>query len=198
MNPRRTDCDRFRPSLVALLDRASADATPTALRRHVERCPECEAALAELTLTGFAVRRGLTASKSIEPPSDAWPRLRARVTRRGPRLSGAASSVAGLAIGAALAVAMVVPFSQPNVSDAVTQEVGLEVIVTSGAPSPPIPRSGPEERAESQWLFAKRRARRDTPPTVADSPRDQSVPYGEARSDEPAVPASNLPRVQAE
>ena len=206
---RLSDCDLIRPVLVNLVDATPEDMAPEtleAIRGHVERCQACETVLAEFVLTGYAVRRALASSQLIEPPVDAWPRLRSRVARRSPRPGFAGSSLTGLVVGAAVALMLVVPFSVPKPSTKVTQEVGLEVIVTSGAaaPTPPPPDSDSpsadsEDRADAHWLVANLNARHDaTSADIVASPRDQLLRYGELTESHPAVPEGNLPRVQAE
>jgi len=206
---RMTECDRVRPLLVNLVDATSADVAPgtrDAIRAHVECCRACESALADLVLTGYAVRRAFGSAESVEPPADAWPRLRSRVVRRSPRLGFAGSSLSGLVIGAAVALVLVIPFSVPKPAPKVTQEVGLEVIVTSGVATPaaPAPRLAPassdnEDRADAHWLMANLQARHAAPPAdVVVTPRDQMLPYGELSETDPAVPQSNLPRIQAQ
>ena len=206
---RLSDCELVRPVLVNLVEATPEDIAPEALeaiRGHVERCEACATVLAELVLTGYAVRRALASSQLIEPPVDAWPRLRSRVARRSPRLGFAGSSLTGLAVGAAVALMLVVPFSVPKPSSKVTQEVGLELIVTSGAaaPAPSVPGSGSpssdrENRADTNWLLANLQARRDaTSADIVASPRDQLLRYGELSESQPAVPEGNLPKVQAE
>jgi hypothetical protein len=112
----------------------------------------------------------------------------------------------GLVVGAAVALMLVVPFSVPKPSAKVTQEVGLEFIVTSGAaaPAPSVPGSGSpssdrENRADTNWLLANLQARHDaTSADIVASPRDQLLRYGELSESQPAVPEGNLPKVQAE
>jgi hypothetical protein len=122
-----SECVRNRPALLELLaDPTGAVLTPPA-RAHMERCASCRVELADVVLMGIAVRRFLAEAREAQPPSDAWPRLRGRLSRqrRTPAQGRAASSVLGLALAAGLAVATLVPLGLSLASPHALNETGV-------------------------------------------------------------------------
>ena len=102
------DCSRYRPWLGA---RAAASGGVPGhalelpddldLDAHLAACRACRTEVEELALLSFAIRRAWQDTGDLEPPADAWPKLRERVARPRParRLAWAATSIAGAAIG---------------------------------------------------------------------------------------------------
>jgi hypothetical protein len=103
------DCRGHRAALVEFAARrASGPAVRRALD-HVERCRACEAELATTTLILHGLRRLHEETERVEPATDGWARLRARLaaTRREP--SRLLSGLPGIVAAAALCAAVVGP-----------------------------------------------------------------------------------------
>jgi len=78
----RRPCADHRSALLDFVDRRELSvATPAALA-HLDRCAACERELGATLLTITALRRLHRELVLVEPPEDAWLRLRERVTRR--------------------------------------------------------------------------------------------------------------------
>ena len=208
------DCSRHRAWLVARA--ATAGTAPGAaaeipadvasgLDGHLAACRACRTEVEELALLSFAIRRAWRDTGGPEPPADAWPRLRERVSRpRSPRrLAWAASSIAGVAMGTALAIGLIAPLGPAHLwggdALAILDEAGSPVVATTW------PRSR-DDLAELDWM----REREGThvigigysrlEPIPATGPRavfatlrrDQSR-YAEDRWDERPPAASEVP-----
>jgi hypothetical protein len=152
------DCSRFRPWLGARAAAASASPAvppqvPAGLDvdRHLAACRACRTEAEELALLSFAIRRAWQGAADLEPPADAWPRLRERVSRPRPtgRLVWATTSMAGVAMGTALAIGLIAPLGMAmpfaDHGRAVVGEAGVD-----GAPPPIAP--NPDDDFERQWL----------------------------------------------
>lgn len=107
-------CRRVAPGLTAL----AAGREPVSDQRlvidHLDRCDECLAALQDLTLTVFALRRlGEVPDGTAAPPS--WPRLRARIIRSRAGAAAVAwrwrTTLAGIAAGAMVVAAVAAPLA---------------------------------------------------------------------------------------
>ncbi len=104
----RRPCADHRAALLDFVDRRErSDATAPALA-HLERCRSCERELAETALTITALRRLQLEVQRLEPPPDAWPRLRARVAKPADPWRGRAA-LGGLATSALLVSVLVLP-----------------------------------------------------------------------------------------
>lgn len=101
-------CAAYQDALLDFVDRRSGGLEVEAALRHLDRCPVCERELAATAVVLAALHRLWAESRTVEPPSDAWPRLRARVVRR-PARRWQPGTVAGLVAGAGLVVALVAP-----------------------------------------------------------------------------------------
>ena len=108
-------CRRHRPGLLALLEDPLGGQLAPAARGHLDACAACRAEFGQLVLAGFVVRRAFDADPLPEPSALAWRRLRARVDRREPSRGRAASPVLGLALGAGLAVTLLLPLGALHV-----------------------------------------------------------------------------------
>lgn len=149
-------CSTHRAGLAELVAASSGRDRPADLSAaarsaaaHAAVCEACRLEAEELTLVSFAVRRAWADADALEPPADAWPRLRARIVRRPPRRTWSASSVVGLAMGMALTIGLIapmgvtIPFSDHDRT--VVGEAGVEGLALAVQPSP-------EEGMERQWL----------------------------------------------
>jgi hypothetical protein len=124
----RADCARHRAALLDLLEDPVGTSLPAPTRAHLDLCGACRVELADTLLMGFAVRRSLTVPPEGLPPADAWPRLRDRLWRRqrAPTIGRASSPVAGLALAAGLAVAMLAPLGLPVSGGYAIHEAGID------------------------------------------------------------------------
>jgi hypothetical protein len=160
------DCGPYRQWLaaraavaaVAGTDPSAAADVPAGLDReldaHLASCRTCRTEVEELALLSFAIRRAWADAGDVEPPEDSWPRLRERVSRRGPRsrLAWAASSIASVAMGTAIAIGVIAPLGIANTWGGDTQVVVDE----AGAPtSPVIAARTSDDRAELDWMRAR-------------------------------------------
>jgi hypothetical protein len=114
MSRRDAVCRRVAPGLTAL----AAGREPVSDQRfvidHLDRCDECLAALQDLTLTVYALRRlGEVPDGTAGAP--VWPRIRARIVRS--RAGAAAiawrwrTTLAGIATGAFVVAAVAAPLA---------------------------------------------------------------------------------------
>jgi hypothetical protein len=146
-------CRRHRPALLDFVAGGEAGPTTPAALAHLDRCDRCLAELESTSLTIAALRRLGTELADVEPPADAWPRLRTKVVRwRAPRFP-IMSPVAGMAMSLAIVVATVLGgpglpgsapespgFAQPGPAETIgpVEEAWLrERIDPSRRPSPP-------------------------------------------------------------
>ena len=134
------DCRRHRPALLDFVAGGEAGPTTPAALAHLDRCDRCRAELETTSLTVAALRRLGTELADVEPPADAWPRLRTTVSRwRAPRFP-LMSPVAGMAMSLAIVVATVL--GGPGLPGSTPESAGF-------APSGPTETIGPVEEA---WL----------------------------------------------
>jgi anti-sigma factor RsiW len=101
-------CGRFRPALTDFVDRGEVGPDTAAALAHLDRCTRCTEMVESTILTITALRRMGDDASGIEPPPDAWPRLRIRITgwRRRPAVM---SPLAGLAMSFAIVAVLVLP-----------------------------------------------------------------------------------------
>jgi len=159
---RGPDCERHRTRLIAVAASAgtaraaAAGRDDPAAARHLDECATCRRVAQELALLSFAVQRAWGPAQDIEPPDDAWPRLRERVSRRPVQLGRAASSVAGLALGAALTIGLLAPI---GLSGGARLGANPRAILseTGFAPSTPGLVGTPEDLDERKWLLRQSR-----------------------------------------
>ncbi len=102
-------CARFRPVLEDFVDRGEVRSETGAALAHLDGCERCTEAIESTMLTITALRRLGDEASTVEPPSDAWPRLRVRITswRRRPRVM---SPIAGVGMSLAIVAVLVLPF----------------------------------------------------------------------------------------
>lgn len=109
-------CRRVRPGLTAL----AAGREPVRDQRfvidHLDRCDDCLAALQDLTLTVYALRRmGEVPTDASGVAARAWPRVRERILRSRAGAAAVAwrwrTTLAGLAAGALVVAAVAAPLA---------------------------------------------------------------------------------------
>jgi hypothetical protein len=161
---RQAECARHRAAVIAV---AAAAGTRTGLApgsvdpagaRHLDDCAVCRNEAEQLALLSFAVQRAWRPAVDLEPSADAWPRLRDRVSRRPVQLGRAASSIAGLALGAALTIGLLAPIGLGG-SARLGADPPTLLSETGIATSSPAVLRTPEERDEREWLLRQSRER---------------------------------------
>ncbi|GAC1664533.1 MAG: hypothetical protein NVS9B8_04970 [Candidatus Limnocylindrales bacterium] len=106
-------CARFRPALVDFVDRGEVRPATGAALAELDVCSPCTEVVEATMLTVTALRRMGDEAGSIEPASDAWPRLRARLEglrRPWRRRSVLLSPVTGLVMSVAIVTVLILPF----------------------------------------------------------------------------------------
>ena len=111
MSRRDAVCRRVAPGLTAL----AAGREPLSDQRfvvdHLDRCDDCLAALQDLTLTVYALRR----LGEVPDGAPAWPRIRARIVRSRAGAAAVAwrwrTTLAGIAAGAMVVAAVAAPLA---------------------------------------------------------------------------------------
>ena len=116
---RRSECREHRQALLALVIPELRDGTqpsppdPRALA-HLATCRRCRADIEALRLASFRIRRDLAPAEPVETGQDAWPMIRARVTRPPAGSPAAARPHVGGVLAAGLAVALLVAVVGPQ------------------------------------------------------------------------------------
>lgn len=145
MRDRPGGCGIHRAALLDFVDRRElGPGTPAALE-HLDRCDHCRTELAATVLAIHAVRRLLAEAMALEPPGDAWERLRARVQRPVASAWQARSALAGVVVGVGLVAALVGPSVVWRSRDLVEREPGP-------GPAVLLARTVAEQRAEAAFL----------------------------------------------
>jgi len=160
MMGRSTGCAIHRAALEAFAELGVRGPATAAAFDHLERCRRCEAEIAETILAVHAIRRLLAEARAVDPPADAWARLRQRVQRPVGDAWRARSSLAALALSACLVTAFVGPTAVIRTGDVSGREPG---------PAPEILRAQTtaDQRAESAFLSRVRVApQRSTAPAA--------------------------------
>jgi hypothetical protein len=106
-------CRRVAPGLTALAAGREPVSDQPFVIDHLDRCDECLAALQDLTLMVYALRRLGDVPDGTAAP--AWPRLRARIVRSRAGAAAVAwrwrTTLAGLAAGAFVVAAVAAPLA---------------------------------------------------------------------------------------
>ena len=116
-------CRAHRAALVDFVDRRELGPATDRALAHLGRCSDCESELEQVALAINALRRSFAEARRADPPDDAWPRLRGRVTR-GPSRRGWASPASAL-MGAALVAMFVGPASFQTTASIVETPQGV-------------------------------------------------------------------------
>jgi hypothetical protein len=101
-------CSRHRPILIDFIDHGEVRPATGAALAHLDRCARCTEFVEGTVLTITALRRIGADAARVEPPDDAWPRLRDRI-RQWQRRPAMMSPVAGVAMSFALVAVLVLP-----------------------------------------------------------------------------------------
>lgn len=156
---RSDPCRRHRGALLDFLEHPDHGPATTAALAHLDRCRGCEAELGSTLLTIHALRRVLGEAARVDPPAEAWDRLRIRVQRPVAGVWQARTAVAGLAASAALVTALVGPAAVFRQEGVVEDEPGPAAAVLHA-------RTIADQDAESAFL-GRVRVERPKPSTVS-------------------------------
>jgi hypothetical protein len=175
----RRPCADYRAALYAYVDRREIEAGTAAALHHLDRCRDCEQELADVVLAVHALARLRRELDAVEPPIDAWLRLRERVARpRNPWRWRA--SMGGLASSALLVAVLVLP---STLSGTPTSEAGAVV-----------PRPEVERRVEAEYLASIRTGTLPATPRAtydaAGAMRMYPPEIAQVRKEVPAAPAT--------
>ncbi len=154
---RTGSCGPHRDALVDFVERREHGPATRPALAHLDRCRRCEAELGATLLTIHAVRRVLGEAARVDPPADAWERLRIRVQQPVAGAWQARSTIAGMIVSAGLVTALVGPSTVLRPQGPVEDEPG---------PAPAVlhARTVADLRAETAYL-GRVRLERPTPPT---------------------------------
>ena len=175
----RRPCADHRAALYAYVDRREIEAGTAAALHHLDRCRDCEQELADVVLAVHALARLRRELDAVEPPIEAWLRLRERVARPGNPWRWRAS-MGGLATSALLVAVMVLPSA---LEGRPTTEFG-------GA----LPSADAERRVEAEYLASIRTGTLPATPRAAHGGGSAMPMYPpemvQVRKEVPAAPAT--------
>jgi len=106
----RRPCTAHQAALIDFVDRRELGSATSAALGHLDRCRSCEEDLAGIALAIAALRRLHRGVDTLEPPADAWLRLRSRIQRRGDPWRWRAT-LGGLTVSTLLVAVLVAPIS---------------------------------------------------------------------------------------
>ncbi|HEX2756353.1 MAG TPA: hypothetical protein VHM48_12865 [Candidatus Limnocylindrales bacterium] len=115
-------CRRHRAALVDFVDHGLIGPPTAAALAHLDRCDACTEMLDSTVLAIAALRRLGEEAARVEPRTDAWPRLRARLSTRRPSRLSIVSPLAGVFTSVALAALLVAPIHLGGGSE--TERIG--------------------------------------------------------------------------
>lgn len=138
-------CEIHRADLLDFVDRRELGPGTAAALEHLDRCTDCRTELAGIVLGVHAVRRLLAEARTVEPPSDAWALLSARLQRPVASAWRARSALAGVVVSAGLVAALVGPAVVWRPRDLMEREPGP-------GPAIVLARTVAEQRAEAAFL----------------------------------------------
>lgn len=139
-------CRRHHQALVDFVDRGEVGPSTGDALAHLDRCDRCTGDLEATVLTITALRRLGEDVARIEPPADAWPRLRDRIDRWRPRRWLVMSPTIGTVMSALLVAVIVGPL-----------QFGSANLAATAASAPEERgRVSPEERRAEAAYIARR------------------------------------------
>ena len=140
-------CSRHRPVLIDFVDRGEVRPETGAALAHLDRCTRCTEIVEGTMLTITALRRMGDEAATVEPPADAWPRLRIRI-QGWHRRPAVMSPLAGAAMSFAIVAVLVLPIRLG----------GSGFVDPTVAATPGSDRSvSPAERATEEAFMARQR-----------------------------------------
>ena len=111
-------CRRHRPALLDFIDRGEITSATSSALAHLDRCQPCTDQLETTVMAITALRRIGDEAARVEPPADAWPRLRARLDRWRPLRWAIMSPTTGTVMSLAIVALLVVPLRIGGVGQA--------------------------------------------------------------------------------
>jgi hypothetical protein len=126
----RSRCESHRGALLDFVDRREIGPATASALDHLGRCTDCARELEVTALAIVGLRRLYDEVTGLEPPTDAWERLRSRVTRPAVPVYSIRSPVMGMLAALAIVAAVSVPGSflerriatQPEASAALSSD----------------------------------------------------------------------------
>jgi hypothetical protein len=159
-------CRRHQTALLDFVGTGERDAATGAALDHLDCCADCRVRMADVALAIAALRRFGAELKAVEPASDGWTRLRARVTRPHPAPWRWPLTVASTVTSTLLVAILVTPFP---LHGPVPGELTLTV-----PPQGLAPQDLPDWRRETAYVAASRQgttpATETTPSVKAGGP----------------------------
>lgn len=175
----RRPCPDHRAALYAYVDRREIEPGTAAALHHLDHCRDCEQELADVALAVHALGRLRRELETLEPPGDAWLRLRDRVTRQTSPWRWRAS-LGGLATSSLLVAVLVLPTSLSGLPASALGEA---------PPSPDV-----ERRVEAEYLASIRTGTLPATPRVVHGGGSAMPMYppeiAQVRKEVPAAPAT--------
>jgi hypothetical protein len=147
-------CARHRDSLLDFIDRREVGPRTDEALDHLARCRTCEWELEATAMAVMALRRLHREAQAVEPPADAWERVRLRVDRPHGPVWRWRTSLAGLAVGAGLVATLIAPASLWSPRATYLQEPGTEATRFDARRL---------EAAQEEWRILEDRAVRGVP-----------------------------------
>jgi hypothetical protein len=156
-------CSRHRPVLIDFVDRGEVRPETGAALAHLDRCTRCTEVIEGTMLTITALRRMGDEAAAVEPPADAWPRLRIRIQgwRRRPAIM---SPLAGVAMSFAIVAVLVLPVRLSGIG-VVNPTIGTTFSADTSVSA--------SERENEQAFLARQR----TPAAAADEAESRPGSY---------------------
>jgi hypothetical protein len=140
-------CQRHRPALIDFVDHGAVGPETGPALHHLDRCAKCTEAIESTILAITAVRRYADHVAAVEPPVDAWPRLRERIVGLR-RPSAVQSPIAGIAMSFAIVAVLAMPLRLSWFSPSAE---------ASASPTTNPVTTPEERRVETAYLAASRR-----------------------------------------
>jgi hypothetical protein len=119
-------CRRHRPALLDFVDRGEITPATSQALAHLDRCQPCTDQLEATVMAITALRRIGDDAARVEPASDAWPRLRARLDRWRPLRWAIMSPTTGTVMSLAIVAVLVIPLRIGGVSQPTSTAVPSE------------------------------------------------------------------------
>jgi hypothetical protein len=149
----RRPCVDHRAALIDFVDRRELGPATAAALGHLDRCRTCEQELSGIALAIAGLRRLHRDVEAVEPPADAWLRLRSRIQRRGDPWRWR-TTLSSLTASTLLVGVMVAPVSFGTGSGEhlpqpmwLTREIEIEADYLANVFTGELPPAAPPERA---------------------------------------------------
>jgi hypothetical protein len=193
---RNDACARVRPALTDWVEhRVQGPMTPAAFD-HLARCRRCELELTDIAQTVIALRRLAELTSAVEPPTDGWPDLRARLdaSRRRSRPSFRSRwALLGSMLGPAVVAVLAMRIAVSAPLGTVWTDDGSSGRAVSTRAARPMYDSGSRTLTEDIVMILARRA----PASDGGTTRLATVPSSTDRRDNPPAVRRPAPRSES-